>query len=284
MSEELIELFKACLLGFPLTHSYSPRIFKKFFELSGIEGDYRAIEVATKRMFYISVSELLNSGYKGINVTIPFKKDAYIYAEKKSAVAKKCGSVNLLYLDSQKYIFGENTDYYGFADSLSNSIDLSSIETACVIGTGGSARTVINVLYDIGVRKIFVSSRSEKSFKILIEDLLSDVKSRIVPVENIEKKKISFDILVNCTPAGMYPNIDELPSGFNLIDHVRNGGLVYDLIYNPEKTMLLKLAEERGLRIKNGWEMLILQALKTFEILADKKLEKSEVLKELMSI
>jgi shikimate dehydrogenase len=277
-------VFKACLLGFPLTHSHSPRIFRKFFEISGIEGEYRAFEVATRRLFYLTVSELISTGYKGANITIPFKRDAFLYAERKSAVAVKCGSVNLLYSDADGYIFGENTDYFGFLESLKGAFDLSDIKNACVIGAGGSARTVIAVLHDYGARKIYVSTRSEAGLSLLLEELSSDIKSKVVPVRKGDVVRESFDILINCTPAGMYPNVDELPSNFQLVDNVKEDGLVYDLIYNPEKTALLKLAEQRGLKIKNGWEMLVLQALKTFEILADKKLEQSTILKEFQVI
>lgn len=273
-------MYKLGLIGFPLTHSKSPLLFKIFFEIAGISGEYRLFEIPSRRLFYWTASEVFASGFSGINVTVPYKPDAFYFAEKKSDIALRTQSVNLLYF-KDSLIIGENTDYFGFSESLKTLDSLKITKKAAVIGAGGSARTILAALIDFGFEKIYITARSIKKAHLLASQYANHSSSEMIVIDPDDKINSELDIVINCTPAGMFPDVDQLPQGFQLLNFVRKGGAAYDLIYNPQKTKFLKEAEKRSLRIKNGWEMLVLQALKTFEIITDIKLDIKIVLREL---
>ena len=234
------------LLGKKLSHSLSPLLHKVFFEEFGVEAEYNLYEVTETEIDNFK-SYMLENSIEGVNITVPYKKVFLDKLDFISDEAKAIGAINLLYIKDNKF-YGDNTDYYGFKQTLiSNQINPSGKKIA-IIGRGGASSSVYKVLKDMGAEDITLYFRKDK---------LSEIEFP----ENIEG-----DMIINTTPVGMYPNIED-----NIVDEqiLKKFKIAIDLIYNPLETKFLKIARENGLKTINGMEMLIEQALKTDEILYD---------------
>ena len=234
------------LLGKKLSHSLSPLLHKVFFEEFGVEAEYNLYE-ATEDEIDKFKSYMLENSIEGVNITVPYKKVFLDKLDFISDEAKAIGAINLLYIKDNKF-YGDNTDYYGFKQTLiSNQINPSGKRVA-IIGKGGASASVYKVLKDMEAEDITFYFRKDKLSKIEFP------------------KNIAGDIIINTTPVGMYPNVED-----NLVSKeiLKKFKIAIDLIYNPLETKFLKIARENGLKTINGMEMLIGQALKTDEILYD---------------
>ena len=234
------------LIGYPLSHSFSPAWFSEKFRREGIAANYRAFELADLNAFEPLLEE--HPELEGLNVTVPYKEQVIRYLDRQEDEAKEVGAVNCIHIKAGELI-GYNTDVWGFKQSLLPLLD-EHHQRALVLGTGGASKAVCFVLDQLGVEYLVVS-REGQGQALRYED---------VGVEIIE----GHQLIVNTTPLGMYPNIEGVPQ-------IPYGGigekhLMYDLIYNPEETLFLQRGKARGARIKNGLEMLKLQAEKSWEI------------------
>ena len=236
---------KCGLLGEKLSHSYSPFIHNMLCDY-----DYRLFEKAPE-----DVEDFIRSGdFDGINVTIPYKKTVSSLCDELSDAAKKLGNVNTVLRLANGRIFGHNTDYYGFAYTVTDSGISVSGKKAIVLGNGGASGTVCTVLKDLGAAEVIVISRSGEN-----------------NYENIHRH-YDAQIIVNATPVGMYPH-----NGCRLVDlaeFTRCEG-VFDLVYNPAKTALLLDAEKLGIPHRNGLAMLVAQAKESAEYFSGTKIEDS---------
>ncbi len=236
------------LIGYPLSHTFSPGYFTKKFRSEGICAEYKAYELEDLS----SINELFGSGILGLNVTIPYKEKVLPYLDTLEGFAAEIKSVNTISKVGNRLV-GSNTDVYGFQHSLLK-LDLPfrlEGSSALVLGTGGASKAINYVLEQLGVT-IYAVSRTKTT------DTDFDYNS-------LAKEDLSaFNIIVNTTPLGMYPNEEKVPD-INLTQ-ISSNHLVYDLIYNPQKTLLLNGAEANGAVIQNGLEMLKLQAEKSWEI------------------
>ena len=234
------------LLGKKLSHSLSPLLHKTFFEDLGLKDEYKLYEVDETEIDNFK-NYMLENSIEGVNITVPYKKTFLDKLDFISDEAKEIGAINLLYIKDNKF-YGDNTDYYGFKCTLTkNDIDVKNKKIA-IIGKGGASASVYKVLKDMGAEDITFYFRKDKLSEIEFpEDMVGD-------------------IIINTTPVGMYPNIED-----NIVDEkiLKNFEIAIDLIYNPLETKFLKIARETGLKTINGMEMLIGQALKTDEILYD---------------
>lgn len=234
------------LLGKKLSHSLSPLLHSIFFEEMGIEAEYKLYEVAEHEIDNFK-NYMFENSIEGVNITVPYKKAFLDKLDFISDEAKEIGAINLLYIKENKF-YGDNTDYYGFKQTLlTNQIEPSGKKIA-IIGRGGASASVYKVLKDMGAEDIAFYFRKDKLSKIEFPE------------------DISGDIIINTTPVGMYPNIED-----NIVDEqiLKKFKIAIDLIYNPLETKFLKIARENNLKTINGMEMLIGQALKTDEILYD---------------
>ena len=228
------------LLGEKLGHSYSPIIHNYVFEKLNINATYEVIETQVEALKHY-INELRNGVYNGFNVTIPYKKTIMSLLDEIDDKALKIGSVNTVYVKDNKVI-GTNTDYDGFLKTLEY-YNVEVLNKSCyVLGTGGASLAISAVLKDLGGNVTFVSRNP---------------KENIISYNELENKDI--DILVNTTPVGMYPNIDQCPVSLNVIN---NSKVVMDIIFNPKITKLLEYAKSNI----NGLYMLVLQAIKAEEI------------------
>ncbi|MFN2379094.1 MAG: shikimate dehydrogenase [Bacteroidales bacterium] len=231
------------LVGFPLSHSFSERWFNDKFRSSGIEAIYRNYPLRDPaEVRRLAIGEDLS----GFNVTIPHKESIIPFLDQLDNEAEAIGAVNLVTVTgggTDILLKGYNTDHRGFAASLvQNGVRMPS--RALALGTGGSARAVCYALRRGGCHVQMVSRNP--SGDQLGWEMLADYDIA------------GFDMVVNCTPVGMYPDTDaELPFPYQ---RLRWGQTLYDLIYNPAETLFLKRGKEAGCRTLNGLDMLLLQA------------------------
>jgi len=234
------------LIGQSLGHSFSQSFFQNKFEKEGIQARYDNFEIQQVD----GILELIrNEGLSGLNVTIPYKEQVMGLLDELDDVAQEIGAVNTIQIHQGK-TKGFNTDAYGFQQSI-KPFFRNIHERALILGTGGASKAVAYTLENLGVEVYYLSRdpRNNNEFHY------TDANSIMIN---------SFKLLVNTTPLGTYPNVDEVPP--IPLDAFTPDHLVIDLIYNPEKTRLLAAAEAQGSDILNGLSMLKHQALKSWEI------------------
>jgi len=237
------------LVGHPVSHSLSAKYFADKFLQLGLNYKYLLFDL--KQIDDVRDLISANPALAGFNVTIPYKKEIIPFLDEMDPIALEIGSVNVVRIENSK-LKGYNSDYYGFRSSLTTWQPQMEYTRALVLGTGGTSATVRKVLNDLDIPFIVVS-RSKKEGAYTYEELRRE-----------DDLIMDSNLIINTTPVGMYPEINDWPDvNLDLID---NRHFVFDLIYNPEKTVLLAECEKRGASIKNGLEMLYLQAERSWEI------------------
>jgi len=237
------------LIGHPLTHSFSKKYFSEKFEKEGIEDcSYELYDIPNARDLELILSE--DPEIEGINVTIPYKEDVIALMDDLDEACEEIGAVNCIHIKDGMLI-GYNTDYIGFKNSLSPWLG-SAKPKALILGTGGASKAIRQALNELDIDFLNVS-RSEDEDQITYEDLASDPE--------IMKTHL---LIVNATPLGTFPKIVGIPA--IPLEQLTADHLVYDLVYNPGETALMKACLDRGGKSKNGHEMLILQAEAAWEI------------------
>ncbi|MBA5851017.1 shikimate dehydrogenase [Clostridium sp. cel8] len=243
------------LLGEKLGHSFSPIINSLVLKRIGLSGTYNLFEVK-KDNLQQSLNALKILECKGLNVTIPYKIEIMKYLDDVSKEAKNIGAVNTIKF-SQDRLKGYNTDYYGFGMTLEKyNIEVKN-KHIVILGTGGASRAVERYVVDNGVGNITYVSRNPK------ENFRNDFN--VISYEELNELK-DVDIIINCTPCGMYPNVDKSPVKKEILNKFN---AAVDLIYNPENTLFLKMGKELGLKTVNGMYMLIAQNLASQKIWHD---------------
>lgn len=235
------------LIGKSLSHSFSKSFFEEKFSNENINAKYLNFELNNINEFVDLIEQ--NKDLKGLNVTVPYKTQIIPYLDELSEVAKEIGAVNTIILKNGKLI-GDNTDVFGFRQSIKPFLR-NVHEKALILGTGGASKAVGHVLRKIGIEVYFLSS-SKKGERIFNYEQVNDFMIN------------TFKLVVNTTPVGMYPNVKEMPK--ISLNGLTEDHLVYDLIYNPETTELLKKAKENGADVLNGASMLRLQALESWRL------------------
>lgn len=245
-------MLKFGLIGEKLSHSKSPGIHEEIMKERNIPGTYELIEIP-KDTFVQDFNHLKESGYRGLNLTIPYKETVMPLMDEISPQAKYIGAVNTVLFENGKAM-GFNTDYDGFLSLLrKNNIEIKGKE-AIILGSGGAAKTVTKVLLDEGIYDITIVSRAKQTFH----------GSYTVSYDYFKDIKTKSDLLINCTPVGMFPDINVSPIAKEYV----NTSVIIDLIYNPEETLLLKYGRELGIKGINGEAMLYQQAMKAQDIWA----------------
>lgn len=233
------------IIGYPLSHSFSPSWFNEKFKREGIDAQYSAYPLQHIDEF---PSLVANMDFSGLNVTIPYKEKIMPYLDEIDPAAVSAGAVNVIKFDKGK-MSGYNSDVYGFKRSLENFLAGATVKKALVLGTGGSSGAVSAALRQMGISYDKVSRDKKKGLTY------RDLDTRIMQ---------EYNLIINTTPLGMYPDVDSKPS--IPYETLTENYFIYDLIYNPENTLFLSEGLNRGCKVKNGFEMLILQAEKAWEI------------------
>lgn len=251
------------LIGEKLGHSISPEIHSKIFEKTNYDGKYYLFEIENNDLKEaIEGFKLLKVG--GLNVTIPYKSDVLNLVDNISSEAKEIGAINTIKF-SNGSCFGHNTDYYGFGYMIDkNNISVTGKEVY-VLGAGGASKAIIKYFYDNNARNIYIVTRNKES-----KSQSKEFKNYNVITYNELSNINQGDIIVNCTPCGMFPNVLNSPIEKSVLSKFK---VALDIIYNPGETLFLKHAKELGLKTENGLPMLVGQAVFAQEIFRGEKLD-----------
>lgn len=236
------------LIGHPLKHSFSKKYFSQKFEKEGKNNcQYELFDIDEVSKLRQVLEE--NPELEGLNVTIPYKQQVIPYMDALERGCQAIGAVNTIKIREGR-LTGYNTDYTGFKESLVTWLGNRKIQ-ALVLGTGGASRAVRQALADLDIPFLSVSRNKDKS-------------PGFVQYADLENQVADHHLIINTTPLGTFPNSREMPDiPLHLLTPQH---LVYDLVYNPERTFLMQAAEEKGARTKNGLEMLHLQAEASWDI------------------
>ena len=237
---------KYCVIGEKLTHSMSPQIHKRYFDYYKQDSTYVITQIPMEDMLG-DCSGLLKE-YDGFNVTVPYKEKVLKYLNGTSDEAKEIGAVNTV-VNQGGDMYGFNTDPFGFESLLIHNDVAIKDKVFVVLGSGGASKSVCYILKKRGAKKVIVVTRKDTS------------EEGYMTYSALESFK--GDVLVNTTPVGMYPNVDNCPVSENVI---ANFDTVVDIVYNPVYTELLKAAVRLGKKAVGGLYMLVAQAMKSEEI------------------
>ncbi len=256
--------FQLGLIGYPLGHSLSPKIHAAALKACGLQGGYSLFPIHKddKHGLKDLLTRVRSGEIHGLNVTIPHKQNVIEYMDELTPVANAISAVNTVYLREGKLV-GDNTDASGFLSDLKRHMgnwELGAGKSVLTVGAGGSARAVVNALADQGWTITITSRRLEQA-----QELAAQFKNAKTIELNFQTLQLSsFQLIVNTTPVGMAPNVDRSPLPENL--SLPSNTFVYDLVYNPSETKLVKTARAQGLSATTGLGMLIEQAALSFEI------------------
>lgn len=235
------------LIGYPLSHSFSQRYFTQKFKYERIvDCQYQNFELAdlATEILYLKYEKEL----AGLNVTIPYKTAILSYLDEASEVVKKIGACNCIAIKNGKWV-GHNTDVTGFENSFIPLLKPHH-KKALILGTGGASQAVAYVLEKKGIPFLKVSRHSQPD---------------CITYEEVDANLIhDYQIVINTTPVGMHPEVNQCPS--LPYEAITANHYFFDLIYNPSKTLFLQLAEEKGALIENGDKMLLIQAEESWDI------------------
>jgi shikimate dehydrogenase len=243
------------LIGYPLGHSFSISYFNQRFQDEGINAVYENYEIPTIEALDEVIN--LNPELKGLNVTIPYKEKVIPYLDSITPEARAIGAVNVIkvtHSGKDVKLKGYNSDVIGFTKSIEPMLDKNWHKKALILGTGGASKAINFGLKHLGLETVFVS-RYERPDTIQYQNITPEVVQE-------------YNVIVNCTPIGMYPKTEECPLlPYEAMD---SHTILYDLIYNPDETLFMKLGAKNGAQTKNGLEMLLLQAFASWEFWHEK--------------
>lgn len=235
------------LVGFPLGHSFSRDFFNRKFAAEGIDAEYVNFEIPTIDDLD---SVLKTPGLRGFNVTIPYKQVIIPRLTRLDDIASSVGAVNVVRIEKDGTLTGSNSDVYGFVESLRPMLAGGKHRRALVLGTGGASHAVVSGLRMLGLEPTLVSRRRNGD-TLCYEDVTDAVIT-------------DNTVIVNATPLGMYPDVDTSP---DIPYHaMTDGHVAFDLVYNPAETAFMRRAAASGAVVKNGLEMLRIQALRAWQL------------------
>jgi shikimate dehydrogenase len=236
------------LVGKNISYSFSRGYFADKFKREHLPHSY--VNFDLKNIDELEEIIKTTSNLKGLNVTIPYKEDVIPLLDDLNKRAKIIGAVNTIKVTKSKKLIGYNTDYYGFKNSLKPNLKKHH-KRALILGTGGASKAVAYALQKMNLKHDYVSRSKKEGVKFTYSDLTDELIAR-------------YTIIVNCTPIGTFPNVNECPD--IPYDALTKQHILYDLIYNPEQTKFLSCGTLKDATTINGLEMLKLQAEKAWEI------------------
>ena len=242
------------VIGNPIKHSLSPYLHNYVYNLINIDAEYLKKEMHENEL--VNVIKLIRSGnLDGINITIPFKESIIEYLDEINPRAQIIGSVNIVYMRNNK-LYGNNTDWYGFSQSIiKNNISIKNKEVI-VLGAGGTAKAILFALKHLGVKRINLLNRTFNKAKKMQDEVI-----RVYEYAKAEQIIKNNSIIINTTSIGMQK--DELPINSSLISKKQT---LIDVIYSPISTSFIKLGESVGAKTLGGLDMFIFQALQSIDL------------------
>lgn len=268
------------LIGHPLGHSISPFVHKRLFEIAGYPTyEYELLPISPQN-FKHKIEEIKK--LDGFNITIPYKTQIIQYIDKIDPKATLYGAVNTVVKNDQ--FVGYNTDVFGFIHSVIN-LGFSFLGAdILVVGCGGTGRMMAIEAALQGARSITIAVRekSAETAKTVEKEILLLSPNCVVNIANVDNLTGNFDLLINATPVGMFPNVDACPISDDIINNCQ---YIFDAIYNPNQTLLVKKGINAGKSVSNGMSMLVYQAAYAQQIWNNMEFEKADiekVIKEMM--
>lgn len=262
-------MVKFALIGYPLSHSISSVIHKAALKSVNIDGEYELLQTDPEDLVS-QVKFLKSRGYLGFNVTIPLKVPITLFLDQVDEISNIAGCSNTVKILPDMSLAGFNTDVFGFLQAIPQEIKQSITgSNVAILGNGGAARAVCVALNKLGVKRIDFYVRNIINASNMISIVRKnfpfiEINSR--QIQNVSSLK-DYSMLINTTPLGMRgKSMGVSPVDESLIKTLPKEAVVYDIVYNPIKTELLKYAEDSGLKTINGIDMLVFQAAKAFEI------------------
>ncbi|MBQ8487785.1 MAG: shikimate dehydrogenase [Prevotella sp.] len=243
------------LIGYPLGHSFSISYFNQKFADENINAKYENYEIPS----IDQLQEILDTtpNLRGLNVTIPYKEKVIPFLDSVTPEAQAIGAVNVIRVSHEGNdvkLKGYNSDVIGFTKSIEPMLDKKWHKKALILGTGGASKAINYGLKSLGLETVYVS-RYQRPGTIQYESITPEVVKE-------------YNVIVNCTPVGMYPHTEECPP--LPYDAMDSHTILYDLIYNPDETFFMRLGSKYGAEVKNGLEMLLLQAFASWEFWHEK--------------
>ena len=237
------------LIGYPLGHSFSCSFFTDKFENEGINAVYQNFEISN----IDQLAEVIdaNPQLRGLNVTIPYKQKVLPFLDEVSKEARAIGAVNVIRVEhrgNSRRLIGYNSDVICFAESIEPMLKPTH-KKAMILGTGGASKAIDYALRRLGLQTVLVS-RYQRPGTVTYDDITPEAVQE-------------YPVIVNCTPVGMFPHGNECPR--LPYEAMNSDNLLYDLIYNPERTLFMQRGEAQGATVKNGSEMLLLQAIASWK-------------------
>ncbi|MCH2315341.1 MAG: shikimate dehydrogenase [SAR202 cluster bacterium] len=258
---------RAGIFGYPLGHSISPAFQQAAFDHLGIDAIYEAWETPPEKLGH-AVASLRSGDFMGANVTVPHKQAVQQHLDTIEPLAASIGAVNTIVRDDSQLV-GHNTDAYGFSQSLKREAKFEPTRKRVVlIGSGGAARAAAYGLAQEGIASLVIANRTLGSAVMLAEEMsnqMTDVRASSLESESLESHCAAADLIVNTTSIGMLHGPAEGRSPI-LEEFIPGGCLVYDIVYNPEVTPLLKAARRAGAQTLGGLPMLVYQGAAAFEL------------------
>ena len=264
-------MVKLGIIGYPLGHSISAVIHKAGLASIGLEGSYDVMETPPEDLIS-RIKFIKSNGYNGFNVTIPLKVPMSLFLDDIDDYANIAGCVNTVKVGEDKSFYGFNTDIYGFKKAIPENIDLNG-KTASILGTGGASRAAVVGLVERGIKNIDFYTRNIINSRQTLEYVRAkfpEINFNVYQIQNIRSLTCSA-IVVNATPIGMKGFMaDQMPLERVDLDKLNLDTVIYDIVYNPVKTVLIQQAQKRGLKTIGGLDMLIYQAERAIQIWTNK--------------
>ena len=265
-------MVKLGIIGYPLGHSISAVIHKAGLASVDLEGSYDVMETPPEDLIG-RIKYIKSNGYDGFNVTIPLKVPMSLFLDDIDDYANIAGCVNTVKVGEDRSFFGFNTDIYGFKRAIPDEINLEG-KKASILGTGGASRAAVVGLAERGVACIDFYSRNIINSRQTLEYVRAkfpEINFNVYQIQNIRSLANSA-IVVNATPIGMRGFMaDQMPLERIDLDKLNPSTIIYDIVYNPVKTVLIQEAQKRGLQTIGGLDMLIYQAERAIQIWTEKK-------------
>lgn len=254
------------IIGYPLEYTLSPVVHNAAFRSLNLNWCYLPLLVERKNLLN-ALDGLKSLSFVGVNVTMPYKEAVVPYIDEMVSSAKIVEAVNTIHVQKEKLV-GYNTDGQGFLISLQKDLGFDpKRKNILLVGAGGAARSVAITLASIGIGHLTIMNRTkERAVELyqLVKESFPDCQVKFLGLdEDLAEAFGAADLIINATPVGMSPEREEVPFP---VEFIRERHLVFDLIYKPLETLLLKVAKEKGAQILNGLGMLLYQAAASFEI------------------
>ena len=260
-------MYKLGIIGYPLGHSISAVIQKAGLESLGVEGSYDVMETPPEELIN-RIKYIKTNGYNGFNVTIPLKVPMSLFLDDIDDYANIAGCVNTVKVMEDRSFYGYNTDIYGFKKAIPEEVNLNG-KNASILGTGGAARAAVVGLVERGIAEIDFYTRNIINSKQTLDYVRAkfpNIMFNVYQIQNIRSLE-GTSIVVNATPIGMKGFMaDQMPLEPADLDKLKPDTIVYDIVYNPVKTVLINEAQKRGLKTIGGLDMLIYQAERAQQI------------------